>query len=140
MLNCDPADLIGKQAVRTIIAAGEAGGAIESALAVMPTGQLLELIEGTAYDFVIQYLTPGHRTVGLAVEFRHTAATPSGQAVTVTLSLVAVKGREFVFEVVVSDELDVVCTGTYSNYVVNIDRFNARVASRFAEIKARSAA
>lgn len=137
MFNLEPETLIGREMQRSIQASAEASAAGEAhgpevALEVMPTDQLLNLVESSAYDLVNPHLQDGYRTVGISVDFRHFAPTPQGQQVTALVRLVGVEGGKCLFEFSVRDEVETVCTGTYANFVVDIAHFRKAVADKNA--------
>ena len=57
---------------------------------VFATAYLLGFVECTCLEAVKPYLEPGERTVGTAIDMRHTAATPVGMRVTANVELTAV--------------------------------------------------
>ncbi|MBI3546923.1 MAG: hypothetical protein HY081_10125 [Gammaproteobacteria bacterium] len=131
----EPKSLEGRRLERTIVASAEHSASsvqmtASEKLPVMPTGQLLELIESTAFDVVNPFLEPGHRTVGTGLELRHFAATPETWRVTATVTLRAINGRKCIFDVAVRDQLEQVCTGAYFSYVVNTERFRSDVENK----------
>lgn len=128
-------DMIGREVRCNVVAAAEHvgdGTACDEGnfFDVMPTDQLLRLIESSAYDCVNPYLMKGYRTVGVSVAFRHFAPTPSGLRVTICLSLKVIEGRKCFFDFRIFDEVETVCTGTYANYIVEIGKFVEAVASK----------
>lgn len=135
MFRVDPRNLEGRRLERTIIATAEHRSSRLQitpceTLPVMPTGQLLELIESTAFDVINPHLEPGYRTVGAGIEIRHFAATPESWQVTATVTLKAIHGRKCVFDIAVKDQLEPVCTGSYVSYVVDAKRFRSDVEAK----------
>ncbi len=137
MFILNPAELIGREFLRSTVASAEHLNEArpqdrDASLDVMPTDQLLRLIESSAYDFINPHLKQGYRTVGVSLSFRHFAPAPSGHLVTATLRLDVIEGPKCLFEFRVVDEVETVCTGTYANYIVDIGWFRNAVAGKQA--------
>ncbi len=102
---------------------------------VFATGFLVGLIEWTCMQAVQPHIEwPAEQTVGTHINVNHSAATPPGLEVVTKAKLVKVEGRRLVFEVEARDEVDLISTGTHERFVINAEKFNARVRD-----KARSA-
>ncbi len=98
---------------------------------VFATGFMVGLIEWACVQAINPHLDwPDEQTVGTHVNLTHTAATPPGMAVTVTVSLARVEGRKLVFHVSARDEVDAITEGTHERFVIDAKRFNARVADK----------
>lgn len=103
-------------------------------LPVMPTGQLLALVEAVAYDLVNDGMPGEYRTVGSVIDLVHVAPTPSGQRVTAQVTLSRVEGTRCDFDVIVSDEVEQVASGHYSSHIVSIDRFLEKVNKKSGRV------
>lgn len=137
MFTLNPEKLIGREFLRSVVAAAEnpeetSVSDPDTSLEVMPTDQLLRLIESSAYDLINPHLEKGYRTVGVSMSFRHFAPVPSGYLVTATLKLQAIEGRKCSFEFHVADEVEIVCRGTYANHIVDLIPFRDAVAGKAA--------
>lgn len=137
MFTVNSEELIGREFQRGVVASAEDAGetlvsGADRSLDVMPTDQLLRLVETSAYDFINPHLETGYRTVGVSLSFRHFAPVPSGYLVTATLKLEAIEGRKCLFQFHIDDEVETVCTGTYANYIVDICHFRDAVAGKLA--------
>jgi fluoroacetyl-CoA thioesterase len=100
---------------------------------VFATGYLVGLLEWTCVKAVNPHLDwPREQTVGTHVNVSHTAATPPGMLVTVRVRLVDVQGRKLVFEVEAHDGVDSITKGTHERYVIDRDKFGARVRDKAA--------
>ncbi len=135
MFRVEPRSLEGRHVERTIIADAEGRPSPVQMtpcdkLPVMPTGQLLELIESSAFDVINPFLEIGYRTVGAGIEIRHFAATPADWQVTATVTLRSITGRKCVFDIVVRDQIEQVCAGIYVSYVVETNRFRSDVENK----------
>jgi fluoroacetyl-CoA thioesterase len=98
---------------------------------VFATGFLIGLVEWTCIQAVNPYLDwPREQTVGTRVDVSHTAPTPPGTDVVVDVELPAVDGRRLVFRVSAKDDAATICEGTHERFVVDAEKFNARLAPR----------
>ena len=64
----------------------------------------------------------------------HLAATPPGMTVTAEAECVEVAGPRLAFKVRAHDGLDLIGEGRHERFVVNWDKFNARVAAKAAKL------
>src|SRR5579862_7559576 len=73
-------------------------------IAVLATPVMINLIEAAALNAVEHLLPPGHQSLGIHLDVRHTAATPVGMRVTATAEVTGVEGRTVTFKVEARDE------------------------------------
>ncbi|GAA4629822.1 thioesterase family protein [Actinoallomurus vinaceus] len=99
---------------------------------VLATGYLVGLVEWTCMRALAGHLDEGERTVGVHVDLSHEAATPPGCAVTIDVELTAVDGRRLTFAVQAKDDAAIVCRGTHRRAVIDLRRFEERLADRAA--------
>jgi len=100
---------------------------------VFATGFLVGLIEWTCMQAVQPHIDwPAEQTVGTRINVNHLAATPPGLEVVVKAKLVTVEGRRLVFEVEARDEMDLISSGTHERFVINREKFDARVRDKAA--------
>jgi fluoroacetyl-CoA thioesterase len=100
---------------------------------VFATGFLIGLVEWTCIQAVNPHLDwPREQTVGTKVELSHSAPTPPGKDVVVDVELTAVEGRRLVFRVSARDDAATICEGTHERFVIDAEKFNARLAPRLA--------
>jgi fluoroacetyl-CoA thioesterase len=98
---------------------------------VLATGYMVGLMEWTCIQCVNPHLDwPREQAVGTHVDLSHTAATPAGMEVTIRVRLIEVDGRKLTFEIEARDERDVISTGRHERFVVDAERFNAKVAQK----------
>jgi fluoroacetyl-CoA thioesterase len=98
---------------------------------VFATGFLIGLVEWTCIQAVNPHLDwPREQTVGTRVEVSHSAPTPPGKEVVVEVELTAVEGRRLVFRVAAKDDAATICEGTHERFVIDAEKFNARLAPR----------
>lgn len=93
---------------------------------VYATPALVGLMEGASIQAVDRFLPPGFCTVGIAVDIRHTAATPVGMTVTARAELIEIDGRRLVFKVEAEDEREKVGSGIHERFIVQMEKFNQR--------------
>jgi fluoroacetyl-CoA thioesterase len=106
----------------------------EAMPAVFATGFLVGFVEWTCIQAVNPHLDwPAEMTLGTHVDLSHTAPTPPGMDVTARVRLTQVEGRKLLFDVEVSDNVEVICAGTHGRFVVETGKFKAKVAQK-AEI------
>ena len=98
---------------------------------VFATGFLIGLVEWTCIQAVNPHLDwPREQTVGTRVDVSHTAPTPPGKEVVVEVELTAVEGRRLVFRVSAKDDAATICEGTHERFVIDAEKFAARLAPR----------
>lgn len=61
---------------------------------------------------------------------RHIAATPVGMKVYATAKLTGIEGRKLYFIVEAYDEKEKIGEGTHERYIINVERFLERTASK----------
>lgn len=96
-------------------------------IAVLATPVMINLIEAAALAAAEHLLPPGHQSLGIHLDVKHTAATPVGLKVTATAEVVAVDGRTVIFKVSAHDGIEEIGGGMHSRVVVAVDRFDMRV-------------
>ncbi len=94
---------------------------------VFGTPMLIALMENAAWRAVADALDAGMVTVGTLVNVRHLSATPLGQQVHARAELIEVEGRRLVFHVEAHDERQKIGEGQHERFIVNLERFMARV-------------
>ena len=97
---------------------------------VFATARMVALMEVAASRVLKPHLSPGELSVGTLVDVVHTAATPPGATVTAEALLVARDGKQWVFEVVASDEGGEVGRGKHKRAVISAERLAAGAAKR----------
>ena len=98
---------------------------------VFATGFLIGLVEWTCIQAVNPHLDwPREQTVGTHIDLGHSAPTPPGCPVTVAVELVEVEKRRLRFRVSASDDVGAISEGTHERFVVDAERFNAKLAER----------
>lgn len=97
---------------------------------VFATPEMVRLMEQAGVAAVDHLLPQEQRTVGVALDVKHLAATPPGMTVTARAELIAVEGRRLTFRVEAFDEVEKVGEGTHQRYVIDMAGFQRRVAEK----------
>lgn len=99
-------------------------------IAVYATPAMVALMEQAAVACADCHLKPGEATVGVALDVKHTAATPPGLDVSAEATLTAVDGRKLTFSIVARDAAGPIGEATHTRLVVDVARFEAKLAGR----------
>lgn len=99
-------------------------------IAVLATPVLINLFEAAALECAEGFLDPGFQTLGTHLDIRHIAATPVGMRARAEAELVSVDGRTLSFELRAYDDDELIGDGRHQRVVVNVARFEARVARK----------
>ena len=124
-----PIGLVGQASIVVTreVTAGHLGS---GAVAVFATPELVRLMERAAVDALKDRLDAGQQSVGVMVNINHLAATPIGAVVTAQAELVAAEGRRLTFQVSAHDGIDLIGEGSHTRAVIDLARFEARVAAK----------
>jgi len=96
-------------------------------LAVYGTPTMIAFIENTALKAVGTKLEDKQTTVGAKVDINHLNPTPVGETVTCSVELIAINGAQLKFDVRVEDENNEIGEGEHVRYIVDEDKFMARI-------------
>ena len=122
-----------------MVSAGQTATATESNIAktmksgsldVFATPAMCALMEEAAQAAVQPYLEEGEGTVGIALSITHEAPTPLGATVTAKATVIAVEGRKITFDIEASDGVGIIGRGTHERFIINNEKFMAKVHSR----------
>lgn len=102
-------------------------------VAVFATPEMVRLMERAAVNGLAPYLADGQQSVGTMVNIKHLAATPIGATVTARAELVSIDGRRLMFKVSAHDGTDLIGEGTHERALIDLARFEARVAAKQQE-------
>jgi fluoroacetyl-CoA thioesterase len=97
---------------------------------VLATPIMVGLMEHAAIMAADHALPAGSQTVGTSMSFKHTAATPLGATVRARAELTEVDGRRLVFHIEAFDPWEQIGTAEHERFVIQRDRFLARVAEK----------
>jgi predicted thioesterase len=98
--------------------------------AVYGTPMMIFLMEVVSAAAIEPYLPKGWVSVGTEVNVRHLAATPLGLMVTASARVTSVNGRSVTFAVEAHDGVERIGEGMHTRSLVDLERFNARVAAK----------
>ncbi len=99
-------------------------------LEVLGTPVLIGILEAAAVACVEALLPEGASSVGTHLDVRHTAPTPIGLRVTAEAELLAVDKRLLRFRLTAHDGRETIADGTHERAIVDVARFQARVAGK----------
>lgn len=88
------------------------------------TPAMIALIEAACVTLMTRYVDEGEQSVGFHIDVRHLAPTTIGQQVTAKVTLRAVDGRRYTFDVECTNEEGVkIGEGIHERAVIDIARF-----------------
>lgn len=94
---------------------------------VFATPAMVALMENAAMKAVAAALPEGSTTVGTAMQTSHIKASKMGATITASARLVEVDGRRLRFEVRAWDEAGTIGEGEHTRFVVDRERFLAKL-------------
>lgn len=101
---------------------------------IFATGFLVGFLEWACIKAINPHLDwPQEQTVDTHIDVSHEAATPHGLEVTAKVELVAVEGRRLVFEVVAHDGIDLISRGRHERFVINKEKFDAKLGVKMGK-------
>lgn len=113
---------------RTTVSAANTARTMRSGdLEVFATPALVALMEQAALEAVAPALPEGATTVGAEMNCSHIKPSRLGAVITATAVLTAVEGRKLTFTVGASDEQGIIGEGTHVRFIVDRERFMAKL-------------
>lgn len=97
---------------------------------ILSTPWLIWFLEHAARNAVLPLLEPGERTVGVAIEVEHLAATPVGKQVECRARVIYADGPLLSFQIEAHDEHEQIARGTHKRRVIEVARLAKRVQSK----------
>jgi fluoroacetyl-CoA thioesterase len=98
---------------------------------VLATGYLVGMMELACTNGIMPYVDwPREQSVGTLVQFSHLAATPPGMTLEIKGEVIEVEGRRVKFRVEAWDGIDKVCEGVHERFIIEPQKFNARIAAK----------
>lgn len=98
---------------------------------VLASGFMVGLIEWTCIQALNPYLDwPREQSVGIGFNLDHAAPTPPGLTVSIRIELIKVEGRKLTLAVEADDGIDKITAGTHERFVIDAERFNAKVKAK----------
>lgn len=120
-----------KGRAETIVVPENIASALNPVLApVFATPYLVALMENSAIDAISRSLPEGEGSVGTYINVSHDSATPIGMKVWAESKLVALDGKALTFSITAFDDYGVVGKGTHGRYIINEERFLAKVKKK----------
>src|SRR4030095_7489857 len=102
---------------------------------VLATGYLVGLLEWACIEALKPHLDwPREQTLGTHINVSHLAAPPPGFTVTVNVRLDKLDGRRLCFTLSAHDGVDTITEGTHERFVIDAERFGARVAKKMRAV------
>jgi predicted thioesterase len=105
-------------------------------LRIYATPEVLRDIEYTSRNLLLDYCDPGEDSVGVRAEFDHSAATPLGMEVSITVTVAEVEGRRVVLDVVARDPVEEIARGRHTRFIVDMAKAKQRLTAKVAKAKA----
>ena len=102
-------------------------------LRIYATPELLRDIELTCRNLLLEHCDPGEDSVGVRAEFDHSAATPLGMEVRITVTVAQVEGRRILLDVVAHDALEEIARGRHTRFVVDMAKAKQRLMAKLAK-------
>lgn len=99
-------------------------------LKVLATPKLIALVEKAAADLAEKNLPTEFTTVGILVNFEHTAPTPLNLKIWVEVEILEVEGRKIIFKVSAFDERGEIGRGRHERFIVNREKFQLKADSK----------
>lgn len=99
---------------------------------VLATPVMINVMEAAALAAVEHLLPQGYQSLGIHLNIRHFAATPVGMRIVANCELIGIEGRTLLFRVDARDEKEPIGGGAHQRVVVNVARFDQRVARKIA--------
>ena len=99
------------------------GTASDEKAMVYATPALVQDIEQTCRDFLLEHLDEGEDTLGTEVNIKHLAPTLLGMSAEVRAEVSALNGRAVSLAITVRDPVDdVVASGNHERFVINVGK------------------
>ena len=92
-------------------------------------------IEHTCRNLILEHADPDEDSVGTEVAVRHLAPTLPGSTVEITATVTGVEGRKVTFAVTAKDEIDAICTGSHTRFVVDKAKTFERLKAKAAKLR-----
>ena len=111
------------------------GTAFPAMPAVLATAQMVGLMEWGAVEALRPFYEEGEDSLGIHVDFDHSAPTLPGQTVTVTAEVTRVDGRIVDFRIEAHDGVDRIGGGAHRRAVIDTARFAQKLATKRAALE-----
>jgi fluoroacetyl-CoA thioesterase len=101
---------------------------------VYATPSLIQDIEQTCRDLIIERVDKGNDSVGFDVSVKHLAPTLLDMDVSITATIEEVEGPKVVFKVSASDPIEKICAGSHVRFVVDVEGIENKLKSKAEKI------
>ena len=120
-----------KNSVAQVVTETDTAVAVGSgSLKVLATPKIIALIEKAAAELVEKNLSPELTSVGISVNFEHTAPTPVGMKISAEVEILEIDGRKIIFKVAAFDEVGEIGRGKHERFIVNREKFQSKADSK----------
>ena len=120
-----------KKSLAQVVAENDTALAVGSgSLKVLATPKLIALVEKAAAELVEENLSQELTSVGISVNFEHTAPTPVGMKIFAEVEVIEVDGRKIIFKVTAADEVGEIGHGQHERFIVNREKFQTKAESK----------
>jgi len=99
---------------------------------VLSTPMLVQLVEDAAMACIAPALAPGEISLGTHVDLEHHKPVPVGFIVRTEVEVVLLDGPRISFAIQVFDEQEAVAEGTHERYVMEREKFLAKLEEKLA--------
>lgn len=99
-------------------------------IAVFATPAMIVLMEAAALDCMEARLASGQASLGTHLDVRHSRPSPVGARILATAEITAIEGHAITFRIEARDEHEIIGSGVHTRVVVDIARFEAKVAAK----------
>ncbi len=96
-------------------------------LQVLGTPAMVACMENAALLCVAGYLSEGCTTVGSHIDCSHLRPSAEGSTIEATATLTAIVGRKLTFHITASDEQGTIGEATHERYIVERQKFMAKL-------------
>lgn len=111
----------------TVAPANCASAVGSGGLDVFATPSMVALMENAAMNAVAPFLPEGSTTVGVEINTTHIKPSALGAVIEATATLTAIEGRKLPFDVEARDAIGTIGKGTHVRFIVDIERFMAKL-------------
>lgn len=97
---------------------------------VYATPEMIRDIEHTCKQFILEFAGPGEDSVGTQVNIDHIGATLMGMSAEVSVTVSKIDRRRIVFDVSVTDDLELVGRGTHDRFLTDASKSAGRLRAK----------
>jgi len=104
---------------------------------VLATGFLVGFLEWACIKAIKPHLDwPEEQSLGTHINVSHEAASPPGFELKAVVELIKIDGRRLVFSVEAYDNNDLISKGEHERFIIDKDRFDAKMLEKTASLSA----